>query len=208
MNADHLGDLAGTDVSRETFIRLQRYHDLLLQWSKTHNLIGPKEREQVWERHIADSLQIWPFVKHANCVLDIGSGAGFPGLVLASVAKASDGPDFILVEASSKRCAFLRHVARELGLKVEVLNARIEDVSRETPDLITARAVADLSKLLEMGRPWLENGAKAAFLKGQTAEEELTEARHYWNFKIQSYPSKTDSRGVVLSLSEVSARHD
>lgn len=206
MTRDDLSEALGFDVSRETYQRLAGYHDLLVQWSKTHNLIGPKEREHIWDRHFLDSLQIWPLVSNEETLLDIGSGAGFPGLVIACMAMDQAGPKCILVEANAKRCAFLRHVTNSLGLNVEVLNQRIEDVSRETVDVVTARAVADLSKLVEMSAKWLENGAKAVFLKGQTHDDELTETRRYWNFKVDLTPSKSDSFGAVLCLSEVRTR--
>lgn len=206
MTRDDLSEVLGFDVSRETYQRLSTYHDLLLQWSKTHNLIGPKEQDHIWDRHILDSLQIWPFVSDAETLLDIGSGAGFPGLVIACMAADQSGPKCLLVEANAKRCAFLRHVSNSLTLNVEVLNQRIEDVSRETVGVVTARAVADLSKLVTMSANWLENGAKAVFLKGQTHEEELTETRRYWNFKVDLTPSKSDSFGAVLCLSEVGTR--
>lgn len=208
MTRDDIRDVLGFDVSRETYDRLATYHDLLLKWSKTHNLIGPKEHEHIWDRHILDSLQIWPLVSDAKNLIDIGTGAGLPGLVIACFAAERGSPECLLVEANTKRCAFLRHVSHTLGLPVTVVNDRIENVSRETVDVITARAVADLPKLMEMSARWLENGAKAVFLKGETHQKELTETRRYWNFKLDLTPSKSDSFGAVLSLSEVCTRND
>ena len=206
MNREAFSDLLEIDVSRETFERLNFYHDTLIKWSKTHNLIGPREREQIWTRHFADCLQLVPMIDPDAKLVDIGSGAGFPGLVIACAQADNFRPAITLVEPNLKRCAFLRHVSHSLSLNVEVMNDRIENVSRETFDVVTSRAVSSLTKLLEMGAPWLENGAKALFLKGHNAEEELTEARHYWNFKVQMKPSRSDSHGVVLSLSEVRIR--
>jgi 16S rRNA (guanine527-N7)-methyltransferase len=208
MKIDEISEALGFDVSRETYERLSQFHDLLLLWSKTHNLIGPKERDHIWERHILDCLQIWPLVRDAKSLIDIGSGAGLPGLVIACLAAEGDAPECILVEANTKRCAFLRHVSQRLGLPVTVVNDRIENVSRETVDVITARAVADLPKLMEMSARWLENGAKAVFLKGETHKEELTATRRCWNFKLDLTPSKSDSFGAVLSLSEVRTHND
>ncbi len=207
MKFQELADEVGFDVSRETFERLGFYHDALVTWSKTHNLIGPKERAQIWPRHFVDCYQLVEQIDAKSQIVDIGSGAGFPGLVMACAKSSEFNPSFTLVEPNAKRCAFLRHVSHKLGLNVTFVNDKIENVSRETFDVVTSRAVANLTTLLEMGEPWLKNGAKALFLKGQTAEEELTEARRYWNFNVQMTPSRSDSNGVVLSLSEVRTRH-
>ncbi len=207
MNLKEFVDDVGFDVSRETFERLAFYHDALVTWSKTHNLIGPKERAQIWQRHFVDCYQLVGQIDAKSQIVDIGSGAGFPGLVMACSRSDGFNPSFTLVEPNAKRCAFLRHVSHKLDLNVTVVNDKIENISRETFDVVTSRAVANLTTLLKMGEPWLKNGAKALFLKGQTAEDELTEARHYWNFNLQIYPSRSDSNGVVLSLSEVRTHH-
>lgn len=201
MTLDELNSETGLNVSRETFTKLQRYHDLLLQWSKTHNLIGPKERDEVWTRHIVDCLGVWPHVSQGQEILDIGSGAGLPGLVLACCA--SSDQKIILVESNTKRCAFLRHVGRELDLPIDVMNCRVEDVSRETITHVTARAVADLSKLLQLSEKWLDNSAIGVFQKGRSWESELTESLRYWIFKKELMPSFSDSDGVILKVSEV-----
>ena len=203
MSSDRLSEIVGFDVSRETYDRLTEYHDLLVLWSKTHNLIGPKEVSELWERHIADSLQLWPFVQNAKTVLDIGSGAGLPGLVLSCCAGSEQKIEFILVESNAKRCAFLRHVGRELSLPIAVMNTRMESVSRETIDVITARAVTDLSGLISYSEKWLEKSTTGVFLKGRNWKSELTAAQHCWNLKSDTTPSRTDSEGVILRVSEV-----
>ena len=201
MRHESLNSKLGFDVSRETFGKLSRYHDLLLQWSKTHNLIGPKERDEIWTRHIVDCLGAWPLVEEGTDILDIGSGAGLPGLVLACCAK----PDqtFILVESNAKRCAFLRHVGRELDLPIEVLNTRMENVSRETISHITARAVADLKILIQLSEKWLDKSGVAVFHKGRNWNSELTESLRYWSFNHEVKPSLSDPDGVILRISEV-----
>lgn len=203
MNADRLTGIVGFDVSRETFARLTDYHDLLVRWSKIHNLIGPKEVDELWERHIADCMQLWPFIQTSKTVLDIGSGAGLPGLVLACCAPSAQEIEFILVESNTKRCAFLRHVGRELSLPVTVMNTRIESVSRETIDVITARAVTDLSGLISYSEKWLQKSTIGVFLKGRNWKTELTEAQHCWILNSDTTPSRTDSEGVILRVSEV-----
>tara|TARA_B100000678_G_scaffold291629_1_gene310043 strand:+ start:8775 stop:9389 length:615 start_codon:yes stop_codon:yes gene_type:complete len=196
-----LTDRLDFDVSRETYERLSAYHDLLLTWSKTHNLIGPKERDEIWERHILDCLRVWPLVSSGEDVMDIGSGAGLPGIILAACSEG--GQTFHLVESNAKRCAFLRHVSRELDLPVNVVNDRVESVSRETFSHITARAVADLTLLITLSEKWLEKSAIGVFLKGRNWKTELTEALRYWNFNHKLTPGEKDSGGVILEISEV-----
>ncbi|MAK59688.1 MAG: 16S rRNA (guanine(527)-N(7))-methyltransferase RsmG [Ponticaulis sp.] len=201
MKREELVDALRMDVSRETFERLTRYHDLLLKWSKTHNLIGPRERDEVWRRHILDSLSVWPHVASGSVIMDIGSGAGLPGLVLACQSDADK--EFVLVESNAKRCAFLRLVARELDLPVTVENDRVENVSRETLSHITARAVADLSTLIRLSEKWLENSTIGVFLKGRNWKYELTESQRYWIFNMEIVEPESDSDGVILKVSEV-----
>lgn len=202
MTYEQFQDQAGFDVSRETFEKLRQYHELLLLWSKTHNLIGPKEREELWSRHFLDCIQIWPIVSSGKTILDIGSGAGLPGIVLACCADPARH-EIVLVESLSKRCAFLRTVIRELKLPAIVENTRIEDVSRETIDFITARAVTDLTGLIEYSERWTKNTGVGVFLKGKSWKSELTEAQSYWNFNSDNTPSLSDSEGVILTVSEV-----
>lgn len=201
MKFNTLTDVLGFDVSRETFEKLNGYEALLLKWSKTHNLIGPKERDEIWPRHIVDCLGAWPLVQEGKEILDMGSGAGLPGLVLACCAQQDQS--FILVESNAKRCAFLRHVGRELDLPIEVLNSRVENVSRETITHVTARAVADLTILIKLSEKWLENSAIGVFHKGRNWNSELTESLRYWSFKKELTPSLSDPDGVILRISEV-----
>jgi 16S rRNA (guanine527-N7)-methyltransferase len=195
-------DRIGFDVSRETYEKLCRYHDLLLLWSKTHNLIGPRERGELWDRHFVDCIQVWPLVREGRVILDIGTGAGLPGIVMACCADP-EAHEIVLVESLSKRCAFLRTVIRELELPASIENSRVEDVSRETLDFVTARAVTDLTGLIQYSEKWLKNSAIGVFLKGKNWKTELTEAQSYWTFNSDVTPSVSDSDGVILSVSEV-----
>ncbi|WP_022693791.1 16S rRNA (guanine(527)-N(7))-methyltransferase RsmG [Ponticaulis koreensis] len=195
-------DRIGFDVSRETFEKLCRYHDLLLLWSKTHNLIGPRERSELWDRHFVDCIQVWPLVREGRVILDIGTGAGLPGIVMACCADP-EVHEIVLVESLSKRCAFLRTVVRELDLPATIENSRVEDVSRETVNFVTARAVTDLTGLIQYSEKWLKNSAVGVFLKGKNWKTELTEAQSYWTFKSDVTPSVSDSDGVIFSVSEV-----
>ena len=164
-----------TDVSRETCDRLTAFVALLRKWNATHNLIGPAEAGRLWRRHVLDSAQIETHVPpRAKTWVDFGSGGGFPVAVIACLR-----PDrrYIAIESAGKKAAFLRHVARELGLMFHVKHARIEAVDPEMCDIVSARALAPLPKLLEWGAPWLSSCGQALFLKGSGVDMELTNAQ-------------------------------
>lgn len=189
------------DVSRETIERLDRIVETLDEWRRRMNLIGPKEWPLVWSRHVADSLQLLEHVPPAGDLIDFGSGAGFPGLVLA----AALAPDLQveLVESVGKKCAFLRAAAEAADLPVTVRQARVEALAPRPVDVVTARALAPLPKLLDFAAPWLEKGGIALFPKGRTWQEELTQAKQSWTFTCEAIVSRTHSEGAVLKISEV-----
>lgn len=194
------------DVSRETMVRLQKIVDLLEVWRARTNLIGPREWPRIWDRHIADSLQLLPYLQDSRIVVDLGSGAGFPGLVVASALPHVGRVH--LVESVGKKCAFLRAAVDLADLPVDVHHARIESVDLPSVDVVTARALAPLSKLLEYSAKWLEKGALGVFLKGENATKELTHARETWNFVCNEQPSRTSDLGRILIVSEVSRREN
>ncbi len=191
-------------VSRETLSRLDRLVAIMDDWRVRMNLIGPREFDRVWSRHILDSLQLLPHMPAVQTCLDLGSGGGFPGLILA----ASAPPPFsiTLVESVGKKCAFLQAVVSELDLPARVIQSRIEAIDAFPVDVVTARAVAPLPKLLEYAAPWLENGALGLFHKGKTWHEELDAANRHWQLRHTPCPSLTDPAAVILKVSEVS-RH-
>ncbi|WP_084396304.1 16S rRNA (guanine(527)-N(7))-methyltransferase RsmG [Henriciella aquimarina] len=193
--------LADLDVSRETLDRLERLVALLDEWRQRMNLIGPREMDQIWARHVFDSAQLIPLVTRQSRILDIGSGAGFPGLVLACHVAEGDG-SVILLESVGKKCAFLSAAISELALPAKVLNKRIESVEAGTVDFVTARALAPLRKLLDYSAPWLLRGATGLFFKGEHWREELTEASEYWNLAYEAIPSRTSETGVILKIME------
>lgn len=200
----NLENLLGFSVSRETFERLTVFEDELLRWSKTHNLIGPNEHSHLWDRHILDSLQCWPLILGDRYRLDFGTGAGFPGLILACADNESRDREWVLVEPNLKRATFLRHISSKLGLNVEVIPERLADVSRETlPSVISARAVSELKRLFAMSHHLMSADTKCVFLKGENVEVELTEAERYWSFNVETHVSRTDSRAKILVLSEI-----
>jgi len=198
--------LRAFSVSRETIERLDTIERVLREWSGRYNLVGPRELTILWPRHIADSLQLLPFLAGATTIVDLGSGAGFPGLVIA--AAHGELKRITLIESVGKKARFLSAAAREANLPVEVLNQRIEAVeTRKVPaQAVTARALSPLPSLLELSAPWLESGAFGVFPKGQRWEEELTAAREKWTFRSEVEVSRTSPEARILTISEVRGR--
>ncbi len=196
--------LQDTGVSRETLSRLQTYADLLLTWNKKINLVGKSTEADLWQRHMLDSAQIYPRLyprssHNSSKLLDMGSGAGFPGLVLAIMGV----PEVHLVEVDQRKATFLREAARVTGAPVTVHAKRIEDVPAFKIDVLTARALAPLEDLLAWGERFLAENSHCIFLKGQNVEVELTEAHKRWRISVDQVPSRTDLRASLLHISEV-----
>ena len=184
-------------VSRETEERLRAYMALLKKWNERINLVSPKDMDNLWERHILDSLQLVPLVKGRRQFVDMGSGGGFPGIV---VGIAADIPG-VLIESDQRKSAFLREAARITGARLSVLPCRLDRVELEPAPVVTARALAPLEKLLEWARPLLEPDGVGLFLKGRQAEQEIEEAARTWRFDVRTRPSKTSPDGVILEVS-------
>jgi 16S rRNA (guanine527-N7)-methyltransferase len=202
--ADRDAALKLTPVSRETSERLERLIELLLRWSAHTNLIARSTLPMVWSRHVADSLQLLPLAPDAKRWIDLGSGAGFPGLVIACALADEPGTEVHLVESIGKKAAFLREAAEQLQVPAVVHAVRIEDFGKNLqfkPDVITARALAPLDELLKLAHPLLRTGALGLFPKGQDVDAELTKASKSWNIEASLVPSKTnpDSRIVVVT---------
>jgi 16S rRNA (guanine527-N7)-methyltransferase len=193
-----------SSVSRETLAHLETYAGILDDWSVRHNLVSRASLADMWRRHFWDSAQLAPFIPpSAKTLVDLGSGAGFPGLVLAELLR--DRPiRIVLYEATAKKCQFLEVVAARLGIKPVIRNARIEDAGREPFDVVTARACAPLEKLLAYAQTFWRPGTVGLFLKGQNLHGELTKARKSWKIKEESHPSWSDSSGVILQVWELS----
>lgn len=197
-----------TGVPGEALARLETYVALLEKWQSKVNLVGSGSLGDVWRRHILDSAQIGPHLPPPPRVLvDIGSGAGFPGLVLAIVA-GEDGPEIHLVESNQRKCVFLREVVRATGTKAAVHNCRIENFHDLAADVVTARGVAPLEKLLEYANPVLKKDGQCFFLKGKNWREELTKSKKNWIIRESHIQSLSDSSGVILKLEALSRRHD
>jgi 16S rRNA (guanine527-N7)-methyltransferase len=163
------------------------------------NLVGPATLEVFWNRHAWDSAQLLPLAPGARTWADLGTGAGLPGVVLAILGKGTPGFHVHLVDSLAKRCRFLSEVVTSLDLPATVHNSRAEDLSLAV-DIVTARACAPLHRLLGYGRPYLQRGALALFLKGQDVASELEEATRYWDFEADILPSRSDSRGRIVRV--------
>jgi 16S rRNA (guanine527-N7)-methyltransferase len=197
--------LSRPNVSRETKEKLELLERELRRWQAIKNLVGPATLDQIWDRHIVDSLQLLALAPEARNWIDLGSGAGFPGLVLA-IAGAERGLKVHLVESNSRKCSFLRHVSRLTGADATVHEARLETVIPNyigKVDVVSARALASLTMLLEWTEPLLKAGAIGLFPKGRDVEIELTEARKKWTFDPDVLPSLTDSEARILRITSI-----
>jgi 16S rRNA (guanine527-N7)-methyltransferase len=201
--ADRERALALTPVSRETVERLDRFVELLLTWQRTTNLIAPSTVRRLWTRHVADSLQLLDLAPDARVWVDLGSGGGFPGLVLACALASKPGAMVHLVESNTRKAAFLREAQRVTGSPAVVHAVRIENLGeslRDPVDVVTARALASLTKLYDYSAPLLERGATALFPKGRDLEAELAEASKHWKINnIALVPSRTDRAGRIVA---------
>lgn len=191
-------NLAG--VSRETADRLEAYLGLLRRWQAKINLVSEASLADAWRRHVLDSAQLSPLIDCPNGRLyDIGSGAGFPGLVLAIMGFT----DVHLVESDQRKSVFLREAARITSTNIEIHTIRVEKLSPKDGDFITARGCAALPELLDLASPLLKASGVCFFLKGHNVEAELTAARKAWTMQIQRLPSKSDPTGVILRLEDI-----
>jgi 16S rRNA (guanine527-N7)-methyltransferase len=187
-------------VSRETGERLERHLALLRAWSGRMNLVGPHELDDYWRRHALDSAQLIRLAPDALRWLDLGSGAGFPGLVIACCLAGRAGADVALVEANQRKAAFLREAIRATGAPARVLAERAETASADSCQVVTARAFAPLSRIIEHAKPHLDRGAVGLFLKGEDLEAELAEASKRWALKAEILPSLSDPRGRIVRV--------
>ncbi len=203
LSADRRQALALTPVSRETARRLDRFVELLLKWQRVTNLIASSGIPGLWTRHVADSLQLLPLAPEARIWVDLGTGGGFPGLVLGCALADTQGASVHLVESNGKKAAFLREAVRITGAAASVHHARAEAYVATwegSVDVVTARALVPLSALLALADPLVKRGAKALFLKGQDVKAELTEAAKCWNIGAEVLQSRTDPKGRIVLI--------
>jgi 16S rRNA (guanine527-N7)-methyltransferase len=208
--SDKAAALTLTPVSRETEERLDRYIDLLLRWQRKTNLVAASTLPNLWTRHVSDSLQLLALAPQAKVWADLGSGGGFPGLVLACALASTPGAAVHLIERNAKKAAFLREALRVTASPGTVHLAEIGDiVDRITGpiDCVTARALAPLHQLIGFAEPLIGKGAKALFLKGQDVEAELTDATKYWNIQPKLHSSRSGGQGWIVELDQVERRN-
>lgn len=200
---DLMADLA---VPRETCERLERHRALLARWSPRINLIGPRELEAYWGRHALDSAQLLRHAPDALRWIDIGSGAGFPGIVVGCLLAGREGAMVDLVETNPKKAAFLREAVRETGAAARVLNVSIDDLAGartddDVYDIVTARAFAPLPRIISSAKPILDRGATGLFLKGAEYRAELAAAADEgWTLKVETLESLSDPDGRILRI--------
>lgn len=203
-----LQQIAGP-VSRETFDSLQAFELMFREWASRINLVSSSTLDEIWSRHILDSAQLWPLIPtHATKVLDLGSGGGFPGLVLGFLLKERPGGQIDLVDSNRKKTAFLQACVGRFVLPAKVHSVRIGDEIRGLmqPDAVTARALAPLPQLLELAFPWLSRGASGFFHKGRDYRSELSESSDIWRFDLVEHQSKIDADSVILEINGLERR--
>ncbi|MBV8548272.1 MAG: 16S rRNA (guanine(527)-N(7))-methyltransferase RsmG [Alphaproteobacteria bacterium] len=184
-------------VSRETVEKLDAYACLLREWNEKFNLIAPSTVEHIWTRHFMDSAQLYNLIDNKDAVLaDMGSGAGFPGMVLAIMGC----PNVHLIESIGKKAQFLNEVVRQIAPHVVVHHDRVENIKDFKADIVTARAMSSLNDLFGLAHRILKPQGKCVFLKGRNAELELTESKKYWTFSLDKKPSVSDPSGVILTI--------
>ena len=197
-------------VPRETIHRLIRYADLLALWQKSKNLVAPSTLPALWSRHFADSAQLCSLAPEARLWLDLGSGAGFPGLVVAILQSGRPGFRMHLVESNAKKCAFLAEVVRATAAPVDIHAMRIEDLAESaqslTPDVVSARALAPLPRLLELASPFFGPATRGLFLKGREAHSEIEAARASFDFTARLRPSLTSPDSHVVEVTSLRSR--
>jgi 16S rRNA (guanine527-N7)-methyltransferase len=204
--ADRAKALQLTPVSHETLARLDRFAELLIHWQKSVNLVATSTLPELWTRHIADSLQLLMLIEAPNLWIDLGSGAGFPGMIIGCMLAEQPGTEVHLIESNQKKAAFLREAVRVTGAPAKVHATRIEDFAASfsgRADVVSARALAPLTELFKLAYPLLKTGAIGVFPKGQDVGAELTKASKYWKFQYDLVPSLTNPEGQIVVVQNI-----
>lgn len=193
------------DVSRETQERFEIFAELLIKWNRSINLVSPSTVSEMWERHILDSAQLFNLVPHpVDHWVDMGTGGGFPGLIIAIMSEEKNSPvTTTMIESDTRKSVFLRTVLREIGLKANVIKERIEKVKPLNANVISARALSDLNTLFKLSHQHLVNGGQMLFPKGENWKTELETAQSKWNFDLQIVRSQTSGGSVIIKASGV-----
>lgn len=204
-------DFAQTfDVSRETLECLEVFEDLLRQWQGIKNLVASSSLDEIWLRHFADSAQLVALKPNAQKWLDLGTGAGFPGMVLAILLRNDSAARVTVVESNGRKCAFLRDVARQTGVAVDIVSDRIESVAEHRSlagvEVVTARALAPLGKLLGLAAPYLDTDTLGLFPKGRDAAQEVETATKVWRFRCELIESLSDHDGRIAVITDFAGK--
>lgn len=204
---DELEAVAGA-VSRETFDRIVAFEADFLRWNRVTNLIAQSTITELWQRHILDSAQLVPLAGDARHWLDLGSGGGFPGAIVAILLKDRPGATFDLIESNGKKSSFLRSIAGRLDLPVKVHPIRIEIASSavQEVDIVSARALASLDQLFHLAEPWISRGARGLFHKGRDFKREIKETIHKWESDLIEHRSVVDPSSVILEIRSLRRR--
>ena len=203
---------AAFGVPCETVDKLSLYAELLARWQSAVNLVSPSTLGDIWHRHFADSAQLLRFAPDARCWVDLGSGGGFPGLVIAILLANHENRIVNLIESNGRKCAFLSDVARATGVSVKVHEGRIEDIARGgrlgPADVVTSRALASLDRLLGLACGFFGEHTVGLFLKGREAETEIKEAERHWKFDGRSIPSRSSADGWIVEVRNLISQGD
>jgi len=195
---------ASLNVSRETIDQLRAFEALVQKWSPKINLVSKSSLSHLWERHIIDSAQIFDLAPEKGHWVDLGSGGGFPGIVVALISKGLGRKhQFTLVESDQRKCAFLRTAGRELSLDIDVISERIEKIAPLDADILTARALADLGLLFEFAERHLKADGVALFPKGASWEKEHENAQGRWSYACEPIRSETNTAAAVLKIQDL-----
>lgn len=205
MTREELESLAGINVSRETFTRLEGFSAEFHHWANRINLVAPSTMNDFWRRHVADSLQLLSLHPSARYWVDLGSGGGFPGMIIAIALHEVRDSRVTLIESNRKKCGFLQLAKAKYAPETTVLAERIEVAvpQLDPPEIVTARALADLELLLDLTAPWLKKDTVGLFMKGRGYEAEIEKSRANWNFDLVRYDSRTASDAAVLQVSKL-----
>lgn len=192
------------NVSRETLEKLKCFAELVRKWNAKINLVSKASLDQIWERHILDSVQVFQLATGGGHWVDLGSGGGFPGIVIGILNQEKQKFRVTLVESDQRKCAFLRTAVRELALSTDVLNERIEKLDSQQADVLSARALSDLNQLLDFSSMHLKPYGTALFPKGQNWRKEDQAAREQWSYQCEAVISKTNPAAAILKIKDIS----
>lgn len=194
----------GIDVSRETIDLLQRFGELTHKWTQKINLVSKNDANHIWERHILDSCQLYPMAPPSSHWLDLGSGGGFPGIVIGILNREQKRHSKVtLVESDQRKCAFLRTAVRELQLDVHIVSERIESLPNQHAEVLSARALSDLDALLEYANLHLSLDGMALFPKGGNWKTEHAKAQRRWSYGLEVVTSATQNEAAVLKIQDI-----